>query len=187
MSNSFNTYLANDYDALRRYLGEVRFNALAIECNEPNISNIRALSSKLPEQIARLPQAALELGELATLERALREAFEAVDTSGMGAGSKKNVTLHPSVKLLTFTQNTVSIWSSLKCGEPPPRPYKLDNPQHVLVWRQNAQPRMRLLGEEEYTALAAIRDASDNVDETYLCGWLEAGVLTVGSKSGVIK
>jgi hypothetical protein len=176
MGTTFSTYLANDYDTLRRYMGEVRFNALAAECDETQISNIRAASSKLPEQIASLPQLPPELCEIATLERALRDAFEAVETNV--PNTNNNFKLHPSVNLLTFAQNTVSIWSSLKCGEPPPRPFKLDTPQHVLVWRNNAQPRMRLLGEEEFVSLTAIVESSGTMDENYLCGWLQTEVLT---------
>lgn len=178
MNTNFNTYLANDYDALRRYLGEVRFNALAVECDAIQLSNMRDSSSKLPEQIARLPLAPPELCEIATLERALRDAFEAVEASLPTSEKQKQTRLHPSVRLLTFTQNTVSIWSSLKCGEPPPRAYKLDAPQRVLVWRHNAQPRMRLLGEEEFTSLLAIRDGSGAINQDYFCGWLETEILT---------
>ncbi len=185
MGANFNTYLANDYDTLRRYMGEVRFNALAAECDETQISDIRTASSKLPEQIASLTQLPPELSEIATLERALRDAFEAVEATVSNA--KKQIKLHPSVTLLTFAQNTVSIWSSLKCGEPPPRPFRLDTPQRVLVWRHNAHPRMRLLGEEEFMSLSAISGQTSTVDENYLCGWLQTEVLTDTSKTWAEK
>jgi hypothetical protein len=176
MGTNFNTSLAYDYDALRRYMGEVRFNALAAGCYETQSSDIRTASSKLPEQIASLPQMPPELSEIATLERALRYAFEAGEETLPDTST--HFKLHSSVTLLTFTQNTVSIWSSLKCGEPPPRPYRLDAPQRVLVWRHNAQPRMRLLGEEEFVSLAALSNPTSTFDENYLCGWLQTEVLT---------
>lgn len=181
MGLNFNTALANDYDALRRYMGEVRFNALAAGCDETQTFDIRAASSKLPEQIASLPQMPPELSEIATLERALRNAFEAGEASVADTG--QHFKLHPSVTLLTFTQNTASIWSSLKCGEPPPRPYRLDAPQRVLVWRHNAQPRMRLLGEEEFESLATLSNPSGPLDDNYLCGWLQTEVLTGTAKT----
>jgi hypothetical protein len=187
MSMTFSTYLATDYNALRTYLGEVRFNALAAECDQSQWTNIRSLSSKLPEKLARLPQMPPELCEIATLERALRNALEAADMPPPRAENHKNFQLHPSVNLLTFTQNSVSIWSSLKCGEPPPRPYKLSLPQHVLVWRHNAHARMRLLGEEEFAALTSIRKTSDNFDKNYLNGWLETEVLIDASRHGTAK
>jgi hypothetical protein len=181
MGTNLNTSLAYDYDALRRYMGEVRFNALAAGCYETQSSDIRTASSRLPEQIASLPQMPPELSEIATLERALRNAFEAGDATTPDAGQQFK--LHPSVTLLTFTQNTASIWSSLKCGEEPPRPYRLDTQQRVLVWRHNAQPRMRLLGEEEFTSLTAISMSENVPDENYLCGWLQMEVLTGAAKT----
>jgi Putative DNA-binding domain len=181
MTTGFNDYLATDYRALRSYLGEVRFNALAAEClaaHPAQSFNVRDYSATLPEDLVTFQMAHAELSELATLERALRMAFEASDVK-TEATAQNQWKLHDSVSLLSFAQNTVSIWSSLKCGEPPPRPYKLDTPQHVLVWRCFGQPRMRILGEEEYLPLATLRDRITVVgdDEPYLRGWLDTEVL----------
>ncbi len=181
-----NTYLATDYVALRRYLGEVRFNVLTAECSPARTIDMHDFSSTLPEQIARLAHAPPELCEIAILERALRDAIEAVEPIAC-SHTRQRVTLHPSVHLLKFSQNTVSIWSSLKCGETPPRPYRLETPQCVLVWRHDSQSRMRLLGEEEFTSLAAIRNGSDKPDPDYLRGWLDTGILTDAAKTGAAK
>ncbi len=202
MATDFNQYLANDYCALRRYLGEVRFNALAAECIEAHPSrnlNAHAYSARLPERIAAFHKASAELAELAELERALRDAFEATEAQALLPNSllpnsllPERLRLHPSVHLISFTQNTLSIWSGLKCDEPPPRPYTLDTPQHVLVWRHNGQPRVRILGDDEYGLLDSIRTnscfaARDATSELYLRGWLETEVLAEAGKVEVVK
>jgi Putative DNA-binding domain len=218
MQTDFNTYLANDYGALRRYVGEVRFNALAAECMAayPVANpNQRSYSSKLPEWIAGFQEYAPELPELAALERAMRNAAEAADSPILAptfaeklspeAINSVSFKLHPSVQLFTFTQNTVSIWSSLRCNETPPRPYRLDLSQHAIVWRQGSISRIRTLGVDEYLALAAVQNeyrfdelcrilaTRDREEEPtnramgYLRGWLEADVLTGASVKGATK
>ena len=197
MATDFTQYLAIDYGVLRRYLGEVRFNALTSDCIAANPSrnlNASAYSARLPERIASFHKASSELAELAELERALRDAFEATETQALSPDSllPERLRLHPSVHLISFTQNTLSIWSGLKCDEPPPRPYTLDTPQHVLVWRHNGQPRMRILGDDEHGLLDSIRTrfcfvAGDETSELYLRGWLETEVLAEAGKVDVAK
>ncbi len=217
MRSAFNQHLANDYSVLRRYMGEIRFNALAMECIAgvgPGLSNVRSQCANLPELIAAGGKSRAELAELAMLERAMTAAFSSHDAGVLSrrqfeqlaadAVRQLRLELHPSVWLLSFTQNTLGIWSSLMCDEPPPRPFRLDAPQHVLVWRQGERARMRMLGEEECFAVEIVKagasfeklsdtlakyDSGDHPQAntlTYVRGWLDSGVLA-DTSIGVVK
>jgi hypothetical protein len=91
--------------------------------------------------------------------------------------------------------NIASVWSSLNCSERPPRLYNLEQPQSILVWRQKAKPRFRMLGPEEKTAIAAAKaglsfaaiackladwDGGGDAEARlmrYLRGWIEAEII----------
>lgn len=204
-------FLANDYEKLRIYVGEVRFNAMAsayMDAHPSRQANARWFGQNLPAFLKNSDLFAqhAECIELAELELALATAFDAPDITSLGPGiladlvnqdvSRFRFTFHPSLQTLIFQQNTVSLWSAMQCGEPPPRPHAQDKPQTIAVWRQSNQSRLRILGEEETMALAgaqagltfgalceAIAFAGEGADvalraATYLRTWLEAEIIT---------
>ena len=165
-------FLANDYEKLRAYIGEVRFNAMAADYAAAHPSrqfNARWFGQNLPAFLksskcfAQFPECA----ELADLELALATAFDAPDATSLDLSSlaalagqdiaNTQLEFHPSLQTLSFNQSTVSLWSALQCDEAPPRPHALDVPQIVMVWRQSGQSRLRLLGDEEAMALSSAR------------------------------
>lgn len=204
-------FLANDYEILRQYVGESRFAILAqayVDATPSRHQNARWYSQKLPEFLLETSpfKSTVEVGELAILERALGDAFDAPDhdqksfedMSKIPVDHIHNLTLkfHPSLQRLHFSQNATSIWSALKCDEAPPRPHVLEQQQQVMVWRQANSARFRILGEEEAMAIDSAREGvsfgvicemiamNDNDDTvairaaTYLRGWFEAEILT---------
>jgi hypothetical protein len=174
--------IASEYPVLERYLGQLRFVAALGDCI-PDGMFWRQCADNLPNYLATNASATPEVVELARLERAMTKAFEA---SEPGPGASASV--HPSVSLLTFESNTTGLWSSLICNEPPPRPYQLQQPQHVLIWRHKGQPRMRLLGEEEYlcmVSLVARNSATDVAALAYVPGWLESEVMLKSTRGTV--
>jgi hypothetical protein len=213
MSSMTNHCLTEDYGILRRYMGELRFNAMAVECGATDISrlqNIRSQSLRFPENIAALHGTTHQLAELAILERAMKQAFDAAEcavltsailqTNSTTSLDQLKLSFHPSVRRLSFCHNTISIWSSLRCDEVPPKAYKLEAPQRAIVWRQGSTIRLRLLGEDEWLAANAIEcdgnfgnlckalDALSTEEDPntrafgYLRSWLESEVLADGSK-----
>lgn len=204
-------FLANDYAKLRAYIGEVRFNTMAagyIAANPSRHSNARWFGQGLPAWLKISGHFAQhqECVELAELELALATAFDSVDLpvlslqdlATLHADEIANTAFafHPGLQTLLFSQNTTSLWSALQCEEAPPRPYALDEPQTIMVWRQGSQSRFRMLGSEEAIALSNARDGvnfgvlcemmafSQGADDvavraaTYLRGWFEAQILT---------
>lgn len=159
-----------DHPKLRSYMGEVAFRDIAkeyIRTHPSDRRNARWFARHLPEFLAASPRHRQfpELTELASLERALNDAFDAADCAHVtladlgrvdaGAFSRAMFDIHPSVRRLKATTNVTGLWSSLTCGEPPPKPYHLDAPQEIIVWRQGTAARFRLLGTEEAMAFDA--------------------------------
>jgi hypothetical protein len=166
-------FLANDYEKLRAYVGEVRFNAMAeqyMAAHPSRHSNARWFGQELPSWLNSSGHFAQhpECTELAELELALATAFDSIDIpcltiEALGALPPEQIAgtslaFHPSLQTLSFKQNTVSLWSALQCEEGPPRPFTQDEAQIVMVWRQGSQSRFRILGPEEAMALASARE-----------------------------
>jgi hypothetical protein len=83
--------------------------------------------------------------DFASLEWAMRHAFDAADTTALNVGDLAHVpteswpelrfSLHPSVQVLALSWSVGPIWHSLKSGaEEVPEPQALTH--DVLVWRQ---------------------------------------------------
>ncbi len=189
-------YLANELPMLYAYLGDVAFNKIAdeyVSTNSRKRENANFLGTQLPQFLQASQSFAHnpEIFELASFEVAINKAFVAPETCFATSlefepsqQQSKRITFVESAQVLLFNQNTTSIWAALKCEEKPPRPHRLDEPQHVLVWRQRGASRFRILGEEEANLFQhfakkakqkPILEKSD-VQRTsnYLRSWLDA-------------
>ncbi len=126
----------------------------------PSKLNVTVVNA-LPQYLKHQPsfQHSPEIYELACLEIAANQAFlspelpilsaQQFEAIGVQNFPKLKIQFVQSAQLLTFEQNTTSIWAAMKCEERPPKPHRLDEPQKVLVWKQRGAPRFRLLGAEE--------------------------------------
>ena len=173
-------FLAEDYPRLRLYMGETAFNTMARHClTATEAPKVWLLSRHLPDflDLTKPFSRSPELSDLARLEKAFHAALSAPDSS-----ITSRAPLHPSVQRLQLRTNTASIWAALTAGELPPPPQRLDEPLELLVWRQGAASRFRMLGREEAAALdAAVRGDTTEVDqwsEGFLRGWLEAEIMS---------
>jgi hypothetical protein len=171
-------FLAHDYPRLRLYMGETAFNTMARRClSTTETPKVRLLSRHLPDflDLTKPFSRSPELSDIARLERAFHAALYAPETR-----ITSHAPLHPSVQRLHLRTNAASIWAALTAGELPPPPERLDEPQELLVWRQGAASRFRILGREEAAALdaAARGEASAQSSENFLRGWLEAEIIS---------
>lgn len=176
-------FLADDYPRLRLYMGETAFNTMARHCLAASeIPKARVLSRHLPDflDLTKPFSRSPELSDLARLERAFDAALNAPEAS-IAQPPLHHIGLHPSVQRLQLRTNATSIRAALTAGELPPPPARLDEPQELLVWRQGAASRFRMLGREETAALdAAARGEATGIDqssESFLRGWLEAEIV----------
>lgn len=174
-------FLANDYEKLLSYLGDVRFRTMAeayIRAHPSDHPNARWFSRHLPEFLKSDPKYRRnpEVAEMALLERALNAAFDGPDAPVVTMAELARVPgeqvasarfdLAPTVFRIPVSTNVTSLWSSLRCGVAPPAPEDLARPCEVLVWRQAGGSRFRLLGDEEAMALACV---GDGVSFSHIC------------------
>jgi len=178
-------FLTHDYPRLRLFMGETAFNTMArhyLAASET--PKVRLLSRHLPDflDLTKPFSRSPELSDLARLEKAFHAALsapEAVIITRVPSHTFQ-IELHPSLQRLQLRTNATSIWAALTAGELPPLPQRLNEPQELLVWRQGAAPRFRMLGREEAAALdaAARGETIAHSAENFLRGWLEAEIIS---------
>jgi hypothetical protein len=114
---------------------------------------------------------------------------------------------HPSASRLKLATNAAAIWLALKNDEAPPDAAGLEQPAHLLIWRQDVTPMFReLLAEEAmmwdeaadgvpFGVLCEMLATCDDPDGAagrgagYLHGWITAGLLadvSVDSRRGAL-
>lgn len=146
-----------------------------------------------------------EVGEIADLEKELRDAFDGPDAEPLRIEAlaaiapedwpKLVFVPHPTTIRLTFATNAADIWSALKGETAPPKPEHLPEPQAILVWRQDFMSRFRPLSAEEammwdeaangvrfgvlceMVATFAGEDEAELRAASYLKGWVDMGML----------
>ena len=156
--------VGNDHEHLHRYLGEPEFRAMAsqyIVANPSHHPNARWFSRGLPEFLRAAEPYAQKpvLADLAALERALNDAFDAGDAPALGIADLAAIPVgvwsslafvaHPSTGCLEASTNAAAIWMALKSEEPPPPPAVSPEAARILVWRQGTAAMFRELSAEE--------------------------------------
>jgi len=169
-------------------MGETAFNTMARHClAETKTSKVRQLSLHLPDflDLTKPFSRSPELSDLSRLEKAFHAALNAPEAGIITRVPPHafHIELHPSVQRLQLRTNATSIWAALTAGELPPLPHKLNESQELLIWRQGAAPRFRMLGREEAATLdGAARGEKIEISqsmENFLRGWLEAEIISV--------
>jgi hypothetical protein len=206
--------MRNDHKLLHSYLGDEMFDDMGrayVAANPSQHPNLRWFSLGLPdflkstEPYSRYP----ELSDLAALEKALNDAFDAEDApvlalAGLAsfvpeAWADLKFRPHPSALRLDVATNASAVWLALKSEEAPPDAVVREEPCRLLVWRQDTTPMFRELGPEEammwdeaasgipFGVLCSMLATYDDPDGAaargagYLHGWVTAGLLTGAS------
>lgn len=198
----------NDHPLLLRYLGNEAFSELAEKyaaaCPSQN-PNARWFSHRFPDFISDVRPSEPHLGELAALERALNDAFDAPDAEPLALSDLSAIPPeiwselvfepHPSARRLAFATNAHALWLALKDDKALPQVEPLPLAQSVLVWRHDSTPKVRRMSAEEammwneavngvpfggLCELAAIYDDPDTAPlraAQHLQGWILSGLL----------
>jgi hypothetical protein len=202
--------MRNDHDLLHLYLGDEMFDAMGkayVADNPSQHPNVRWFSRALPEFLRSTEpyRNYPVLSDIAALERALNDAFDAEDAPVLAladitgfapdAWAGLKFTPHPSALRLDVTTNASAIWLALKNDEVPPDATLLEERCHLLVWRQDLMPMFRELAAEEammwdeaargvpFGVLCSMLATSDDPDGAaaraagYLHGWVTSGLL----------
>lgn len=202
--------LQSEYPILHVYLGDDAFEDLGrryIAQNPSRFRNARWFGSALPDFLAEPGESLVhpELRDLALIERALSDAFDAADAAcvtladllAFEPASFPGLVFspHPSVRRLTLHTNALALWSALKDeGVPPPADRETD-PVHLLAWRQESTSRIRPLAADEammwdeaakgvrfgvlceMLAMHSEPESADARAAGFLKGWIDSGAL----------
>jgi hypothetical protein len=203
--------MRNDHELLHLYLGDETFDEMGhtyVKACPSAHPNIRWFAQGLPAFLkSTAPYSGHPvLAELAGLEKALNDAFDAAegkvvelaDMAGFApeAWSGLRFVPHPSAARLELATNAAAIWLALKNDKAPPEAAALDAPAHLLIWRQDVTPMFRELPAEEammwdeaangipFGVLCEMLATYDDPDNAagrgagYLHGWITTGLLT---------
>lgn len=156
--------VGHDYERLWSFMGDDAFRQMArvyIDRHPSCHPNVRYFSRALPEFLeTSADYAPLKvLADLARLERALNDAFDAADKPVVTVGVLTRYApeqwaglafeAQPSAIRLDLSTNALAIWQALGNEEAPPKLVTRDEPQRLLVWRQDVTPRVREIASEE--------------------------------------
>jgi Putative DNA-binding domain len=203
--------MRNDHKLLRIYLGDEMFDAMAhayVAANPSLQPNLRWFSSGLPEFLKSTGPYADHpvLSDLAALEKALNDAFDAPEGPAIGLADMARFVPqtwagltfrpHPGARRLNLATNASAVWLALKTDDEPPDPVRREEVSRLLIWRKDVTPVFRELDAEEammwdeaargipFGVLCSMLAAFDDPDGAaargagYLHGWIAAELLT---------
>ena len=159
-------FIGHDYERLKLLMRD-GFDAMArgyIKAHPSDTPNARWYARHLPAFLASQKPWSEQpaLADLATLEKALNDAFDAPDdplftladlaTFDPLAIAEAKVSFHSSAIRLTAITNVTDLWSS-----PDAATHRLGSAIELLVWRQGGSSRFRVLAAEEAMAIDSAR------------------------------
>lgn len=182
--------LDSNYPVLHAWMGDEKFEKLGLAYLESHPSShfsIRYFGHRLAEYLAQAGDYRDQpwLGEMAALEWAMSEAFDAADDRAVNpddlatvppqAWPDMRLTLHASVHRLDLRWNVAAIWNAIKQERAPEKPRGEEWPRSWLVWRQDLRIFFRSLSVDEAWAIDAVRahESFASVCEG-LCEWIDA-------------
>jgi hypothetical protein len=204
--------LKTDFAAVLAVLGEAGFHNLITDyllAHPPSHFSLRFAGQHLPAFLTRhaFSERQPYLADLAALEWAIIEAFDAADATPVNAQSLAEVPqpawpalrlgLVPSVQLLMLRWPVLEVWRRCDAGEPVAEIEPRETP--VRVWRQDLRVFHRAVDAAEMAALRAVAGGApfaevcariaEQVDDAasaeraaeLLAQWVADGLLTRGA------
>jgi Putative DNA-binding domain len=203
--------VGGDFPTLLQLMGQDAFDVMAadyVRTHPSRRQNARWFSHELPEFLASSEryQSVPELADMARLERALADAFDAedapvMDISVLAAHPPEDwgaltFTAHPSAERLDLSTNVFHVWRALSNDECPDEIERLGENEKLVVWRNVATSNVRVLETEEammwdeaakgvrFSVLCEL--AATYADPNgaalraaqYLQGWISSGLLS---------
>ena len=202
--------LRNDHPHLHGYLGDEMFDDMGkayVAAKPSHHPNMRWFAQALPEFLrATEPYKDYAvIGDLAQLEKAINDAFDAPDGSVIGfhdvaavePEAWNDLRFLPNVSANRFdlSTNAAAIWVALNSDDTPPDAMTSQEPSRIIVWRQDVTPMFRELPAEEammwdeasagipFGVLCSMLATYDDPDSAaargagYLREWVTAGLL----------
>ena len=154
--------LEDSFAVTLAWLGAEGFRAAVVEHIEqspPCSWTLDHYARGFPATLVRLYPDDPEIGDLATLELALAEAFVAPDSRSLEDElasvdwDRAKFEFAGSLAIHTLSTNAPSIWSAINCDQAPPPAAQLEAPAALLVWRSAEMCRFRAIDADEHAAL----------------------------------
>ena len=167
--------LRDNYLVLHRAMGDEDFDALAnayLQRHPSQQPSIRWFGHRLAEFMAEWePLAHPALADMARMDWALRDAFDALDAPALhgltSLDETTRFTLHPSVRLVALEWAVEPAWRVLrlaiteKSEDEPELPEPEAQAHTLLIWRLGLEVRWRSLDALEADLLAAVKEGAD--------------------------
>lgn len=199
--------LKDSFDKTWAWLGDEAFEQAAqayIAAHPPSHFSLREFGDRFSAWLRTRYPTDAEVAELASLDWALRAAFDGPDAQALTADALAALTPeqwdvvvlhpHPTLTLLDMRHNTPELWHAMDRGDSPPAVTTQAATYPLRVWRRELQPHFRSIGAEEATMLSAMQrgvqfalacEAIESGDDgeaqqrvaLMLSNWLEDGVL----------
>lgn len=181
--------LRNDYPVLSKLMGDDRFDLLGrdyIQAHPSHFRSIRWFGSTLAD-FMHLKTLFTELPwliEMTHFEWLLTEAFDAADSHEMTLDEmglipfeswpEMRFSLHPSLRKIHLSWNTVPMWNAIKDENECPEPQKSDAPVCWIIWRKNYDMHFCSLTADEAFVIDAML-AGENFSAICegLCEWIQ--------------
>lgn len=169
-------FLENEFPILHAWMGDDEFSKLARDyyqthpSDHPNARQFGRHFAKLTSSHEGLKNNP-ECGELAQLEHALNQAFDAQDRAPLTMADLETLepdqwaTLtfkpHPSTSRLTFKTNASQIWNAIHKQKEAPAAKMLGIVEQLIIWRGDEMARFRQMQDDEVMIWdAAMKGAS---------------------------
>jgi hypothetical protein len=164
--------LETDFDALRAWLGEERFDDVCRDYVGAHVSDhysIRFYGRDMARFLAETAPWRDEpfLADMAAFEWAMVDAFDAADAplatvADMAAVASEHwpgltFALHPSLQRINLSWNAPAVWNAVERKEPLPAVAKIGHPIGWMLWRHDLKIYFRSLSVDQAFALDAMR------------------------------
>ncbi len=164
--------MMTDFEKLHTFLGDEQFEMLMdryIDIYPSHTTSLRYFSNHVPELLSQPPFNELPvLEELATIERAFADSFDAKDAQFASleqlaaiepeAWAYLQIELQQSLQILPFSYNCFAIWKAIAEETTPPEVEKQQASKWVLWRKSDLISHYRALSEAEAVALNVAKE-----------------------------
>jgi hypothetical protein len=180
--------LSTTYPVLKKYLGEKKFNRLALEYVQKYPSEFRSIrwyGDQLAEFLKTVEDSHSSLfTELVQFEWILADVFDAKDHAILSMEHLAKIPIdewpfmtfsaHPSIRRLNLHWNVAHIWQALDQNQSKPKAKKNAEPINWIFWRKELLNQYCSLSYDEAWAIdALLKGKSFNEICEGLCKWID--------------
>jgi hypothetical protein len=162
--------LGDTYEKLWAWLGDEAFQAAAdryVALNPPHSWTLGDYGAAFSTLLAELYPDDPEVAELASLDWALRRAFDGEGTRAIGAADLADVNWEtatfrfvPTLQVFPIRTNCAAIWNALALDETPPAATRLIEAAAIRVWRLDLAPQFVSMDVCEYDCLSRLQQGA---------------------------